>query len=170
MKSYLLAAIFTALVLSMATSHAQEAEPKPPVPKPAAARPDVTIRATMIALPNAEAAQFSAKQDLSGKPADALDALEKLVGQKKATALANLAVTTKSGQRAVSESGKRHLEVEPVVSPDGKSVDITLVLSDHGHKIVTSFLVNAGGAKFLGSVQSPTDAAMTEYFFVRVSL
>ena len=154
-------------MLSMSPSRAQT--PKPAnAPAPRSAN-DVTIRGTIIALRNADATQFSAKQDLSGKPADALKALEALVAQRKATSVANPAVTSKSGQRAVSDSGKITLEVLSVVSPDGKTADINLALDDNGHKIVTSFQVSNGDVKFLGSVQSPTDKTMTAYVFVRVS-
>jgi hypothetical protein len=120
-------------------------------------------------MPNAEATQFSAKYDLSGKAAEALDALERLVAQKKATSVANPSVTTKSGQRAASDSGKITLEVEPLFSSDGKTVVINIVVNDNDHNITTAFQVSNGGAKFLGSVQSPTDKAMTDYIFVRVS-
>ena len=112
---------------------------------------------------------FSAKQDLSEKPAEALDTLKKLVAQQKAYSVANVAVTTKSGQRALSDSGKIILEVEPIVSSDGKISYIRLIVNDNGHQISTSFQVSNGGAQFLGSVQSPTDKTMTDYIFVRVS-
>jgi hypothetical protein len=163
--------IFTALLLSTSPSHAQAPGQKPKASNAPVAHPanDVTIRATIIAVRNVEATQFSAKQDLSGKPADALNALEALVAQRKATSVALPAVTAKSGQRAVSDSGKITLEVQSVVSPDGTIADINLAFDDNGHKIVTSFQVSNGGVKFLGSVQSPTDKAMTDYIFVRVS-
>ena len=174
MKPHILTTIITALLLSISTSHTQTPEQGPksqntPTPTVSVTK-DVTIRVTIIAMPNAEATQFSAKQDLSGKTAEALDALEMLVAQKKATSVANSAVTTTSGQRAVSDSGKITLEVEPIVSTDGKTADINIAINDNGHKITTSFQAITGSAKFLGSVQSPTDNMMTDYVFAWVSV
>ena len=108
MKLHTLTAIFAAALLSTLPSQAQTPEQKPQPPN-APAIPiskNVTIRATIVALKNVEATAFSAKQDLSGKPAEALDTLEKLVAQQKAHSVANVRVTTKSGQRALSDSGK----------------------------------------------------------------
>lgn len=169
MKTHNITTILTALLLSISMSHAQKPDQQPIPQKAPDARPDITIRATIIAMPNAEATQFSAKYDLSGKAAEALDALERLVAQKKATSVANPSVTTKSGQRAASDSGKITLEVESILSVDGKTVVINTFVNDNGHNITTAFQVSNGGAKFLGSVQSPTDKAMTDYIFVRVS-
>ena len=45
---------------------------------------DVTVRAVVISLPNAEATQFSAQHDFTGKAGDALRALEELVAGDKA--------------------------------------------------------------------------------------
>ena len=155
------AAIFAALLLSILPGHAQQAEQ--------AAGPNVTIRATIISLPNAEATLFSTQQDLSGKPAEALTALEKLVAQKQATSVANLALTTKSGQQSNVVSGKVNLAADPEISPDRKTVEINVLMNDDGHKITTAFQAGNGDAKFLGSVQKPTDTKMTDYVFVRVS-
>ncbi|MFA6271433.1 MAG: hypothetical protein WC657_09605 [Candidatus Paceibacterota bacterium] len=159
MKPYTLAVIVTALVSSIAFSNAELS----------GAIKDVTMRATIIALPNVEATHFSANHDFNAKPSEALNMLEKLVGQNQATSIANLALTSRSGVRATSESGKTTLDFEPVVSPDGKTADITVVINDNGNKIVTNVQVSNGDAKFLGSIQSPTDKAMTEYIFVRLS-
>jgi hypothetical protein len=120
-------------------------------------------------LNNVEATAFSAKQNLNGNPAEALDTLEKLVAQQKAHSVANVAVTTKSGQSARSDSGKITLVVEPILSDDGKISNINLTVNDNGHEISTNIQVSNGGVKFLGSVQSPTDKTMTDYIFVQVS-
>ncbi len=153
----------------MGPAQTPEQKPQPPNAPAIPISKNVTIRATIIALKNVEATAFSAKQDLSEKPAEALDTLEKLVAQQKAHSVANVAVTTKSGQRALSDSGKIILEVEPIVSSDGKIANIRLIVNDNGHQISTSFQVSNGGAQFLGSVQSPTDKTITDYIFVRVS-
>jgi hypothetical protein len=171
MKLHTLTAIFSAALLSTLPSQAQTPEQKPQPPN-APAIPiskNVTIRATIVALKNVEATAFSAKQDLSGKPAEALDTLEKLVAQQKALSVANVSVTTTSGQRALSDSGKITLEVEPILSEDGKIYNINLVVNDNGHNISSNIQVSNGGTKFIGSVQSPTDKTMTDYIFVRVS-
>jgi hypothetical protein len=91
------------------------------------------------------------------------------VEQKQAAVVGNLAVVTKSGQRAVSQSGNNSLEVEPVAAPDGQTADITLVISDSGHKLTTSVRVSNGAVKFLGSVHCGTRPHTTAYIFVRVS-
>jgi hypothetical protein len=131
---------------------------------------DVTIRVTIVALPNPEALQFSAKQDLSGKPAEALDALEGLVREKKAVSVANLAVTTTAGGvKGKADSGKISVSFMPVVSPDGTIADITASVTNADHSINTYFVATNGGAKFLGSMQSPADKTMTEFVFARVS-
>jgi hypothetical protein len=132
--------------------------------------PDVTVGGIVISLPNADATQFSSQYDLSGKPADALKALENLVTEKKATSIANPAVTTKSGERAVSESGDTAiLEVQPTVAKDGNTADVKLAITEQGHRIVSSILVQNAGVKFLGTFQNPKDNTRTDYIFVRVS-
>jgi hypothetical protein len=171
MKLHTLTAIFAVSLLSTLPSQAQTPEQKPQPPN-APALPinqDVTIRATIVALNNVEATAFSAKQNLNGNPAEALDTLEKLVAQQKAHSVANVAVTTKSGQSARSDSGKITLVVEPILSDDGKISNINLTVNDNGHEISTNIQVSNGGVKFLGSVQSPTDKTMTDYIFVQVS-
>lgn len=166
MKTHILTAISISMLFSAPPSHALEPEQRPQPQKAPDARPDITIRATIVAVPNAEAIQFSAKQDLNGKLAEALNALEKLVAQKKASSVANFAVTTKSGQRALSGAGKVTLEVEAVTGDKGASINLAI---DGSHQIQTSVQVSNGGVKFLGSVQSPTDKAMTDYIFALVS-
>ncbi|MEO6750941.1 MAG: hypothetical protein ABIP85_04110 [Chthoniobacteraceae bacterium] len=171
MKPHHYTALLTALMLSASPSPAQTPEQKPQPPNAAVARraTDVTIRATIIALPNDEATQFSVMQALRGKPSDALSELEKLVAQKKATSVANLALTTTSGERGVSESGQITLEVNPVASPNEKTMRIDLALNNNGNTIRTSVAAGNGDVKFLGSVLSPTDKTMTEFVFMRVS-
>jgi hypothetical protein len=159
MKSNLLIALLTLSIFSGASLQAQA-----PVP-----RSVVTIQAVIIALPNAEATRFSAQQNFGAKSADALAALEKLVERKQATPVAILALATKSGQRGVAESGKRILELEATVAADDSVADINVVVSDNGHKVVTSVVLPFGGVKFLGSVQNPTDPKTTEYIFLRLS-
>ncbi len=142
----------------------------PPNDATAAGAPvNATIRVTIIAMPNAEALQFSAKQDLSGNPAEALAALERLVVEEKATSVANLALTSRSGVNGMTSSGTISLNCTATVSPDKEVADITIVLSNHDHNMTSSVAVSIGEAIFLGSMQRPADKTMTEYFFAKVS-
>jgi len=172
MKTTHIIATLTVLLFSVSSNYAQTPKQRPKAQDaPAANQPtDVTIRVTIVALPNPKALQFSAKQDLSGKPAEALDALEGLVREKKAVSVANLAVTTTAGGvKGKANSGKISVSFKPVVSPDGKIADITASVTNADHSINTYFVASNGGAKFLGSMQSPADKMMTEFVFARVS-
>ena len=131
---------------------------------------NVTFRGIVISLPNADATQFSSQHNLAGQPADALKSLESLVSTKKATSIANPTVTTKSGQRAVSDSGEAAiLEVEPMIAKDRRTAEVRVAIVEQEHRIVSSIQVEKGGTRFLGTVQNPTDATRTDYIFVRVS-
>jgi hypothetical protein len=131
---------------------------------------NVTVRGIVISLPNADAMQFSSQYDLSGKPAEALKALESLVTEKKATSVANPTVTTKNGERAVSESGVAAiLEVEPTVAEDGRTAEVKIAITEQGHQIVSTIQVQNAGVMFLGTVQNSSDNTRTDYIFVRVS-
>jgi len=169
MKPNILATLFSALVLSAPTNHAQpseQQEQKSPAPHPVK---DVTIRASIIAIPNAAAVQFSAKQDLHGKPAEALRALEKMATNRMAIPEANLAATMQFGQFAEAKSGKFTLEFDAFLSSDDKNANIRIAVTDSGHLIKSFLHVTSGATKFLGSMQNHADETMTDYIFVRVT-
>ena len=130
---------------------------------------NVTTRVTIVAMSNSAALQFSAKQDLSGKPANALAALERLVEQKQAVSVANLALTAGNGINGMTSSGKINLNCTAMASPDGKTANITVVLNNNGHELMSSVALSNGAVIFLGSMQSAADETMTEYVFARVS-
>ena len=131
---------------------------------------NVTVRGTVISLPNYDAAQFSSEHDLAAQPAKSLTVLESLIAAKKAKSIANPSVTTKSGQRAVSDSGDAAiLEVQPLIARDGKTAEVRLAIVEQGHRIVSSIEVENGGTSFVGTFQNPTEDTMTDYVFVRVS-
>jgi hypothetical protein len=129
----------------------------------------VTIQALVIALPHTEAIPFGNSVDIPGKPAEAFAALQKLVAEKKAIAIGNLSVTTASGQRAVTDSGKRSLEVQIDISPGGKTAEVHLVVKDDSHRIITSIVMDLPSIRFVGIMESPVDPTWTEYVFARVS-
>jgi hypothetical protein len=171
MKTTHIIVTLTVLLFSVSSNYAQT--PKQP-PKaqdaPVAGGPkDVTIEATIISMTNAEALQFSAERDLSGKAADALKAMKHLVAEKKALSVANLAVTTTAGGGGQARSGTITVKFTPMVSPDGKVADITSSVTIADHRFDTHFVASNGAVKFIGSVQSPTDKTMTEFVFARVS-
>ena len=166
----MLTALSTAFLCSASLSLAQPSEEGTHPQKASTTCPKVTIRATMISLPTAEATQFSATQDLTGKPAEALAILEALVAQRKAIALADPTVTTESGQAQRLESGNLKLEVEPLSSPDRAIADINLKIQNSDQEIPLSVNVPNGGAKFLGSAQSPNDKTRTDHMFLRVHI
>ena len=130
---------------------------------------NVTTRVTIIAMSNPEALQFSTKQNLSGKPAEALNALERLVEQKQAVSVANLALTAGAGINGMTSSGKINLNCTAMASPDGKTANITVVLNNNEHNLMSSVALSNGAVIFLGSMQSAADETMTEYVFARVS-
>ncbi len=159
-KLAIITAISSAILLTIPGAYAQSSSGS-----------DVIVRATIVSLPNAATLRhFPASYDFQSNAAEALATLEKLVKENKATSVGNLAVTTKSGQRAVSESGKMILEVEPIVSPDQKAVDLNVVVTEDGHRVVTSVLIPEGEVKFLGSIQNPKNHSATDYIFIQVSL
>ena len=169
MKPQILTTIFTALVLSSTATHAQPPEQTPQ--KAPASHPlkDVTIRASIIAIPNTASVEFSAKQDLNGKPTEALRALEKMVVNRMAIPVANLAATMQFGQCAESKSGKFTLEFDAFLSSDDKNANIRLAVADCGHLIKSFLHVTNGATKFLGCVQNHADESMTDYIFVRAT-
>ena len=89
--------------------------------------------------------------------ADALQKLENLVGEGKARVLSTLRIPTRSGQRASAEAGLEHMgvasfarddkgrlkattdsrragtrvEVDPVVGPDGRTIDVSAAVEFH---------------------------------------
>jgi hypothetical protein len=131
---------------------------------------NVTVRGIVISLPNADAVQFSSQHDLAAQPGAALAALESLVASKKAIALANPTITTKSGERAVSDSGDGAiLEAQPIIEKGRKTAEVRLAVVEQGHRIVTSIQIENGGTRFLGTIQNPSDNTRTDYVFVRVS-
>ena len=169
MKPQIFTTIFTALLLSVSAIHAQppeEQEQKTPASHPVK---DVTVRGTIIAIPNVAATQFSAKQDLNGKPAEALRSLEKMVANRMAVPVAHLAATMQFGQSAESKSGKYSLEFDAFLAPDEKTATVRLMMTDCGHMVKTFLHVAPGTTKFLGCVQDHEDESMTDYIFVRVS-
>src|SRR4051812_11386806 len=99
---------------------------------------NVTVRGVVISLPNSDSVQFSSEHDLTAQPGAALAVLEGLVASKKATSIANPTVTTKSGQRAVSNSGDAAiLEVQPLIAKDGKSAEVRVAIVEQDHRIVS---------------------------------
>jgi len=159
MKHVSIITLLTALLIYMYTNNATAANE--PI--------NATTQVTIVAEPNAAALQFSAQQNLRGKPADALAALQRVVALNKAVSVANLALTARSGINGMTSSGKINLNCTVTVSPDKNVADITIVLSNNDHKMMSSIAVNTGEAIFLGSMQSPKDEAMTEYVFAQVS-
>lgn len=128
----------------------------------------VTVEGTVIALPKDQALRFIAQHHLESDAGQALLDLLAMVERKQAESIANPAVTTKSGQRGVSESGTTKLEVEPVLSPSAQLVDTTLLFNCGATKVATSFTAKSGDLKFLGSFDSPDEATKATYLvFVR---
>ena len=87
---------------------------------------NITIQCNVISLPKEQALRFTNGYRLDSDAATGLRDLLKLVDGKRAESAANPAVTTKSGQKAVSEAGTTHLEVEPVLSPTGDLIDVNI--------------------------------------------
>ena len=151
--------MLTALLFCMPTNNVTAAD----------APINVTTRVSIVAMPNSAALQFSAKQDLSGKPANALAAQERMVKQKQAVSVANLALTAGNGINGMTSSGKINLNCTAMASPNGKTANITVVLNNNDHKLMSSVALSNDAVIFLGSMQSAADETMTEYVFARVS-
>jgi hypothetical protein len=131
---------------------------------------NVTVRGIVISLPNSDAEQFSSEHDLTSQPGKSLAVLEGLIAANKAKSIANPAVTTRSGERAVSDSGDAAiLEVQPLIAKDGKTAEVRLAIVEQGHRIVSSIEMENGGTRFLGTFQNPVEETRTDFVFVRVS-
>ena len=129
---------------------------------------NITIQCSVISLPKEQALRFTAEHRLDSDAATGLRDLLKLVDGKKAESAANPAVTTKSGQKAVSAAGTTHLEVEPVLSPTGDLIDVNIEVDYLGKKVSTSVTYKNGEVKFLGAFDSAEASKNATYFvFVR---
>ena len=125
----------------------------------------------MIALSKAQALQFTSGHHLDSEAAAGLKDLQTLVEQKKAEVVANPAVTTRNGQRALSEAGTTRLEAEPVQSPSGDEIEVNLQLNYGSRiKINTAYHVKNGDVKFLGAFDAVEPNQDSTYLvFVRTS-
>ena len=132
--------------------------------------PMVTIQCTVIALPKAQALRFTDEHRLDNNAAAGLKDLLLLVEERRAEIVANPAVTTKSGQKATSQTETTILEAEPVIGPDGSLVDLNIqVTYFEKNKISTSVTARKGEVKFLGAFDSAEAPKSGTYFvFVRV--
>ena len=129
----------------------------------------VTIQCTAIVLPKAQALRFIDEHRLDSDAAAGLKDLLMLVEERRAESVANPAVSTKSGQKATSETETTTLEAEPVIGPDGNLVDLNIQFTYLGKKISTSVTARKGGVKFLGAFDSAEASKDGTYFvFVRV--
>ena len=131
--------------------------------------PAVTIQCTAISLPKAQALRFTDEHRLDTNAAAGLRDLMMLVEERRAESVANPAVTTKSGQKATSETETTKLEVEPVIGPDGNLIDLNLQFTYFEKQISTSVTARKGEVKFLGAFDSADGPKNVTYFvFVRV--
>jgi len=171
MKTHRLLITIIPLVLTVIPIYAQESkrDAGPSVSEGVSFTKDISLLLTIIALPNLEASQFSANHNFSSKPANALADLEKLAVDKKAFSIANLAVTTRSGQRATSDAGQLILDVETQLSKDQKIAEVVVNIVNKGHRIATTIQTTKESVVFLGSIPSSADKTLTEYMFLRVS-
>jgi hypothetical protein len=107
--------------------------------------------------------------------ADHVDALQFLAALQKlgqgfnsTTTITKLpAITTKSGQRAISKGKDTTLEVEPVVGPDGQTVDLVAALTVGEKQLTTTATAKFGGAIFLGSLDGSTSDS-AQFAFLRI--
>lgn len=99
----------------------------------------IAVRALVFSLPDTDALAFLKKNDPAGNPGLALEALEAL-GRK----VGETAVVVASGQRGAIRQGGLSFEVEAVLSPDGKAVDITAGVSAGSVKTMGTCLAAPG--------------------------
>ena len=119
----------------------------------------------------AQALQFTSGHRLEAEAEAGFKDLQSLVAEKKAEVASNSAVTTRSGQRAISESGAVKLEVEPVQSPSGERIEVTFQLSFSDRTTIsTTYEVKNGAVKFLGAFDAAeADKDVTYLVFTRTS-
>ena len=98
-----------------------------------------------------------------------LAALQKLgQGINSTTTITKLpAITTKSGQRAVTKGKDTTLEVEAVVGPDGQTVNLVAALPVGEKQLITTATAKFGGAIFLGSLDGSTSDS-AQFAFLRI--
>ena len=132
--------------------------------------PNITIQVSLIAMPNDQAMQLISRYDLQGAAADEFREAVAMVEKKSAESAGNPSVSTRSGQRAVSQSDATTLEVEPVKDPAGDNVYLNIDIVHAKKRLATSIITKSGDVKCIGALDFKSDGKMMACLvFVRVS-
>lgn len=120
-----------------------------PLPKDAIKNITISVQGYELSQKDPLVLQMQAPQ------ADAKLALQKLTvlaarGQAKVTAIASL--NTKSGQRATTGDKNNHLDVEPVIGPDGNQISMNVVFQHGAQSLKINSNSAFGGTVFLGAL------------------
>lgn len=151
--------ILTAFLLLLpAVSTSQQPAAKPPV--------SLVVTLMIYSMEKSAGDAVQAGQE-SGKDA-ANEKLQALISAKQANLTTLLAVSTRSGQRSVSNSPHASVAVDPVLGPDGKLVSLSGSLTVGTQKTPIPLLNLSMGDTVIAARLGDPAAARVELAFLRV--